>query len=336
MTFSTLAVDVGGTYMRSAMVDGDELVLPTKRNAPGFRFHHVPLADLQNMFLREMLKLVDSYTEKGFRVSRLAVGFPGPMKDGTVYGAPTLWGEMDVPYPLLPMLKKELGNKGITDIVTVNDVTAMGWSYLTDKNRTFCIITVSSGIGNKIFYGGQVLTGETAIGGEIGHWYCGDAYREFVCDCGKRGHLGAVSSGRGVEKIAEKLKPEFVDVSEIASLGRITTADIVEGIKKGDALALKTLKFSVAPLASAIGLINLAAGVHNFILVGGFALSGGEAYIATLRKSLERHRFHGHFTDGGDGINVALGVDNDFRALEGLGRMMKERDAAGASVITAA
>ena len=324
MTRTALAVDLGGTWMRSAIVENGELILPLKKEAPGFRFHNAPLAGLQDMFLREMSALVDTYREKGFMISRFAIGFPGPVKDGYVYSVPTLWGEMHNPYPLLSVLKSELGKKGITEVMAVNDVTAMGWSYLSNENRTFCIITVSSGIGNKIFHDGQVLKGDGATGGEIGHWYCGDAYGEFECDCGQKGHLGAVSSGRGAEKIAERLRTEFTGISQMASLERITTAHIVEGMKNGDALALRTLEVSVAPLAAAIDLINLATGVDKFIIVGGFALSIGEIYADALRKSLASLEFRGHFTEEGRGIGVMLGADGDHGALAGLGRMVTE------------
>jgi glucokinase len=323
MTGYTLAVDVGGTWLRSAVIDGGKLILPLKKEAPGFRFNSEPLGGLQELFLREMSSLVGSYAEKGFRISKLALAFPGPMKGGYVYGAATLWGEMSIPYPLLSELKTTLREKGVTEVFAVNDVTAMGWSYVTDENRTFCIITVSSGIGNKVFQNGQVLTGERAIGGEIGHWYCGDAYREFVCDCGGRGHLGGVSSGRGVEKIAEKLKERFTGISEMASLRQITATDIVEGLKKGDAFAQETLSISVVPLANAMSLINLATGVDRFIMVGGFALGCGDEYLRALTKSLDRQQFRGHFTENGDGIRLTLGADNDFQALTGLGRMVE-------------
>jgi predicted NBD/HSP70 family sugar kinase len=323
MTDHTLAVDVGGTWLRSAVIQGDKLILPLKKEAPGFRFHSMPLIGLQELFLGEISSLVESYAEKGFRISKVALAFPGPMKGGLVYSAPTLWGEMSVPYPLLSGLKKKLRDRGITEVFAVNDVTAMGWSYVTDKNRTFCIITVSSGIGNKIFLNGQVLTGERAIGGEIGHWYCGDVYRDFICDCGGRGHLGGVSSGRGIEKIAEKLKERFAGSSPIASLKQITATDIIDGLKKGDALAQEALSISVVPLANAISLINLATGVDRFIIAGGFALGCGDRYVKELNKSLEWQQFRGQFTENGAGIAVILGADNDFNALKGLARMME-------------
>ena len=331
MTGCTLAVDVGGTWMRSAIVDVTGLRLPLKKEAPGFRLNAVPLAELQDMFLGEMSALVDSYLREGFSVSRLALGFPGPVKDGYVYGAPTLWGKMSVPYPLLSGLKVRLGKKGVTELLVANDVTAAGRSYVTDENRTFCIITVSSGIGNKIFLNGRVLEGDLTIGGEIGHWYCGDAYSEFGCDCGGRGHLGAVSSGRGVERLAEKMKPDWAEISAVASLTHVTTSDIVQGLNRGDVFAHKTLNASVAPLASAINLINLATGVDNFIVVGGFALGCGEAYADALRRSMEGLQFSGHFTERSGGIRITLGNDNDFQALEGLGKMMEEDIAACAA-----
>ena len=82
MTGHTLAVDVGGTWMRSAVIGDGKLILPLKKEAPGFMFSSEPLAGLQELFLREMTSLVDSYSENGFRISKLALAFPGPMKDG--------------------------------------------------------------------------------------------------------------------------------------------------------------------------------------------------------------------------------------------------------------
>ncbi|MEM3852088.1 MAG: ROK family protein [Methanomassiliicoccales archaeon] len=326
MSCPVLAVDLGGTWMRSAIVENGRVTCPLKKGAPGFRLLGQQLTRLQRKFLDEMSALVDFYRAEGFNVSKFAIGFPGPIKDGYAYSAPTLWGNMRKPYPLLSELKKELGKKGIESIVIENDVTAIGYSYLTEDNRTFCIITVSSGIGNKIFYEGRVMRGDAAIGGEIGHWYCGDEYRDFICDCGQRGHLGAVSSGRGAEKIAERIKNNFKDISEIALLPEINTLHISTGLKKRDALALETLRIAVTPLAAAMNLINLATGVSKFVLVGGFALSCGEIYIESMKKTLDSLEFIGHFTDKKKRIDVSLGADNDNRALLGLGRIADESD----------
>ncbi|MBX8632205.1 MAG: ROK family protein [Thermoplasmata archaeon YP2-bin.285] len=312
-----LAVDAGGTWMRSAVVSGGRLFGAMKRDSPNFIRNRLPLEDLQEAFLDEIRTTVLHYRERHFRFSSIAIAFPGPVRGGSVYGAPTLWGPMNSPYPLIRRLRGRLGGTGIRQIAVINDMTAMGWRYVSRRMKDFCIITVSSGIGSKIFWNGEAMLGSSAMGGEIGHWFCGDRYGNLVCDCGERGHLGAVSSGRGIAKLAASMLQSGGGEAS-APEEQIESLDVIEGVLRGDRFWNNVLEESVKPLASAIRLIALSTGLSLFIVVGGFASSLGRAYTKALSNAVLDDKFMRTFNYSGRGIRIVIGESSDYQALRGL------------------
>ena len=52
---------------------------------------------------------------------------------------------------------------------TLNDLSAAGYAYVGRGCGDFCVVTVGSGIGNKVFVDGRPLVGPGGRGGEIGH-----------------------------------------------------------------------------------------------------------------------------------------------------------------------
>lgn len=92
-------------------------------------------------------------------------------------------------------------------VVMLNDLSAAAWHLAesTPLNR-FLVVTVSSGIGSKIFGRCHPLgvIDDLPYAGEIGHVVVDESSDTLVCDCGGRGHLGAIASGRGIERSARR------------------------------------------------------------------------------------------------------------------------------------
>ena len=68
------------------------------------------------------------------------------------------------------------------------------------------VVTISSGIGSKIFdrkHPSGVID-SPAWAGEIGHVIADESPDAPRCDCGGLGHLGAIASGRGIERAARR------------------------------------------------------------------------------------------------------------------------------------
>src|SRR6185312_8922728 len=114
---------------------------------------------------------------------------PGPIAPtGEILAAPTLWPGVPIePFTLGARLERAWPGLRVR---VLNDVTAVGLAYVAGGRESFCVVTVSSGIGHKVFLDGRPVTGPSGRGGEIGHVVVDPRPEAPECDCGGRGHLG--------------------------------------------------------------------------------------------------------------------------------------------------
>lgn len=282
----TLAFDIGGTTLRAAVHNGRHAPQKSLRVAtPGFET--MPDATPQDIYRALLTTMADAADEllDGVPPEAVGVAFPGPIDgDNRVVSAPTVWGPtVDTPFPLSHDLQ---GLWPGARCVVMNDVTAGGYRYVGRARRTFCIVTVSSGIGNKIFIDGQPVTGPHGRGGELGHLVVDARPDALRCDCGGRGHLGAISSGRGSLRAARALaqaEPDAFAASQAASAcghnpDALTNPMLVDAFRAGDPWTHDLIRQTAQPLARVLAQQHLALGLEDFIVVGGFALALGEAY----------------------------------------------------------
>lgn len=285
----TLVFDIGGTSVRAGAYDpvGDALVglavveaelARTWEGDPAERFVHLA-GILEDAAAR--IGLLPGLAE------RVVVAFPGPVAPGgVVVRAPTLWpGETFAPYPLEAYLRSRWHPR----VVVVNDVTAAGYAFVTEVRRDFCIVTVSSGVGHKIFVDGHPVVGRSGMGGEIGHVRAPGAFAHVPCDCGGAGHLGAVASGRGMTAAARRAALDDAAGFAASSLaaaggpaGGITADDLARAYRGGDAWAAGVVQACTAPLGWILATMHAAVGVEDFVIVGGFAEALGPAFLATV------------------------------------------------------
>ncbi|GGW63351.1 N-acetylmannosamine kinase [Streptomyces lucensis JCM 4490] len=324
-------LDVGGTTLRVGTYDPATGALSAVRRMPVDGMHRhpgTPVPALQRRVVDQIVREAGAHT--GGRPPRaLGVAFAGPISAaGLVLAAPTVWGLRGDPLPLGDLLTERTG----APAVVVNDLTAAAWRYAATEPGDFCLLTVSSGIGNKVFRGGEVLVDPDGHGGELGHWVCDPSPDAPLCDCGARGHLGAVASGRGV--LAATRRAALADAaafrgSRIAALceGRVERIDnraVAEAVRAGDPFATEVLRGTLTPLAQAITGVFTSIGVCRYILMGGFALAVGEPYRRLLVAELVRLGCFGLVPGDVDAM-VSLGVADDDHGLIGVGRLLAER-----------
>ncbi|MFF8593880.1 ROK family protein [Streptomyces sp. NPDC015220] len=324
-------LDVGGTTLRVGGYDPATGTLSGVRRVPVDGMHRdpgAPVPVLQRRVVDQIVREVGEHT--GGRAPRaLGVAFAGPITaGGLVLAAPTVWGRRGEPLPLGELLTGRTG----APAVVVNDLTAAAWRYAATEPGDFCLLTVSSGIGNKVFRGGEVLIDADGHGGELGHWVCDVSPDAPLCDCGGRGHLGAVASGRGVlaaTRRAALADPAGFRRSRLGALcsGRaeeIGNRAIARAVREGDAFATEVLRGTLARLAQAITAVFTSIGVCRYIVMGGFALAVGEPYRRLLVAELVRLGCFGLDAGQVDAM-VSLGVADDDHGLIGVGRLLAER-----------
>lgn len=247
----TVAVDVGGTQMRAALVRGDgeiifRRVLPTPRNAD------VPteLTDLISSVARHVVT-----GERG--ADRVVVGLPGQVdyRAGTLLWAPHLpesWpGQLSE-----DRLRQVVGLP--VQLANDADLAAVGEAYFgSGRNyRDVAYITISTGIGAGFVYGGRLLRGGRSLG-ELGHtiidWTAWQKHLPAT--------LEKLASGTGLTRMA-------ID----AGLGALTGERINQLVQHDDKDALQLWGHAVSAAAVGIANLSMAFSPEVVILGGGLGL----------------------------------------------------------------
>ncbi|MBO1334473.1 ROK family protein [Streptomyces sp. VRA16 Mangrove soil] len=324
-------LDVGGTTLRIAEYAPATGTLSRVRRVPvdGMaRDPDAPVAVLQERVVAQLVREIEAHASTGPAPRAVGVAFAGPITaGGLVLAAPTVWGRRGAPLPLGARLSERLG----VPVIVVNDLTAAAWRYAAGEDEPFCLLTVSSGIGNKVFRGGEILLDADGHGGELGHWTCDTSPDAPLCDCGGRGHLGAIASGRGVLAAARRAataEPSGFASSLLAgehgSPEALTNEALAAAIRADDPFATAVLRGTLTPLAQAIGSVFTSIGICRYIVMGGFALAVGERYRRLLVGELTRLGCFGLDAAAVDAM-VSLGVADDDHGLIGAGRLLARR-----------
>jgi glucokinase len=238
----------------------------------------------------------------------IVFSFPGPIEKGQIaLDAPTVFGNTNGRLPDLP---GELRRRTGREVHLLNDVSAAAWclSRKTTAGR-FMVVTVSSGIGSKVFdraHPSGVLD-DPPFAGEIGHYVVDPALGAPRCDCGGIGHLGAIASGRGVERTAQR---ERMDTS------LTNETHIVPAIRRGEEWALDILKQCSEPLVRTLLAVAMGVGLEKIFIIGGFAQSIGPAYVKLLNELFAANSRYHLVTNKVEHMVEVGGID-DESCLEG-------------------
>lgn len=280
-----LVYEIGGSTIRTALVDTSDLrvLFEARAATPNFHSHGARGFHALTAALEAALGDLAEQARRVGEPDLAVVGYPGPVSpQGIALSSPTLLGAaLDRPLNVEEIVGRATG---MDKILVMNDVTACGYRYVSEGNSDFCLINVGSGIGNKLFAGGQPLVGPGGRGGEFGHFTMDMRDDAPLCECGGRGHLSGISSGRGVERalrLAAVANPVKFGESalEASTQGRpIDTGTIATAFRAADPWTIEHVVASTRPLAHAMAGLHVATGVECFITVGGFALAMGPTY----------------------------------------------------------
>ena len=188
---AVLAVDIGGTKLASAVVDGTGLVLceatvPTAGEGPDGLF-------------ATLVGLIDRVRSAApLDAVAVGVGCGGPMTPGGGTVSPLNIGQWRG-FPLADRLREHTGLETFVD----NDAKALalgeGWVGAARGCRDYLAMVVSTGVGGGLVVDGRLLHGSSANAGHIGHVIVDPLGRR--CGCGARGCLEAEASGTAIAAI---------------------------------------------------------------------------------------------------------------------------------------
>ena len=279
-----VGVDVGGQTSKIGVVDarGDVLVQSVIRTDG-----HSDAADFVADLAAAIKELVVKANKVG-EIRGIGVGAPnGNYYTGEIAFAPNLEWAADEAVPFSRMLSEALGGIPVSLTNDANAAAVGEMTYGAAKGmKDFIMITLGTGVGSGIVINGQVVYGHDGFAGELGHT-CAVRHNGRQCNCGKTGCLEAYCSAIGVARTAR----EWLDMTDEPSLLRevekITSKDVYEAAKEGDALALRVFNFTGAMLGRSLADFIEFSAPEAIVLFGGLARSKEFIYEPTYKAMNE-------------------------------------------------
>lgn len=283
-----VAIDLGGTNLRVALIDGDRKVL--WRNSEPTR----PERGKDTVF-RAIVGMAKGAMEKakaqGLKPLGLGLGFPGVFaEDGVILGAPQLpdW----IGFAFLDALLAAVD----IPVAIENDANcaALGeyWVYGSELPDTFVFVTLGSGIGGGVILKGKLWRGYLGAAGEVGHIPV-EPNGPF-CGGGHQGCIEVFSSAVGLKNLIGCVLKEgaespflsyFKDKSSL-----LTPKEAFEWAQRGDQGARRLFErfgdFLGIAFASIVNVLNPQA-----IVIGGSIAQAWEFFVPSILPSLNRHTF---------------------------------------------
>ena len=271
-----IAVDIGGTFVRGALVDPDGTI--------AFRTEHPtdPSAGTKSI-----VGIVEDVIARDSDAPVVAVGIGAAGFIDAARGAVTFSPNFvyDDPY-----VADAVHARCNLPVVVENDANAAAWGEhaygaARGSNHVACL-TIGTGIGAGFIEDGRLVRGFSGAGAELGHMVMDPDGPQ--CGCGLRGCFEQLASGGAIGRMARKAVEEDPDSTILAFAGSveaITGEDVTKAAREYDETAREVLRRAGTSLG--IGLSNVVNLFDPEVLVlGGGAVSAGEPFLGPARDQL--------------------------------------------------
>lgn len=283
-----VGADIGGTHLRTALVDREGKILRQRKTATDIRHGSRQASDRLISACRELMGEASSH---GGRVAAVGLGVAGKIDrlKGKVIFSPNLPAMRDYP------LASELENALEIPVVMENDANVFGigegWAGSGRGVDNWIGLTLGTGVGGCLIFRGELWNGDDlGFVAETGHLVVDPAGPK--CACGLRGCLEAHSSGRALmEGVEEAVAAGVLTGGPLFDRFKARTLDaeaVYDAAKEGDPAAGKLFHRMGWGLGLAIAGLFTVLGISNAIIGGG--VSGGwDLFIEPLRKTLAEY-----------------------------------------------
>ena len=206
------------------------------------------------------------------KVKGIGVGAPnGNYYTGTIENAVNLsWGGTQT-IEFSKLLSEAMNG---LPVALTNDANAAAVGEMTygaaRGMKNFIMITLGTGVGSGIVINGDVVYGHDGFAGELGH-VAAVRNNGRTCNCGKTGCLETYASATGVARTAREWLELSNEPSVLRNLDNISSKDVYEAAKEGDALALKIFEFTGNILGRSFADFIAFSAPEAIVLFGGLA-----------------------------------------------------------------
>lgn len=284
----TIGIDLGGTNIKAALVDGGGRVLRQESCPTALPRPAEAICEDVVRLCKQLIGGADG------PVAGIGVGCPGTVdpETGVVLYANNLgWKQ----FPMGDFLAERLG----LPVIMGNDanVAAFGEAMAgcAKDAQSAVILTLGTGVGGGVVLDGRLLTGYTGGASELGHMMIEKDGEP--CTCGCRGCLESYASATALirhTKRAMAAHPES-RMNAIAKPEEVTGRTAFDAAAQGDAAARQVVEEYIQYLAVGIAsLINIF--FPEIIGLSGGVANQGEALLAPLRRAVEPMIYGHEFT----------------------------------------
>ncbi|MEC4574679.1 ROK family protein [Streptomyces virginiae] len=267
-----IALDVGGTGMKAALVAADGTLLHEARRATGRERGPDAVVETIQDFAAELL--ATGRERFGRAASAAGVAVPGIVDADhgiAVYAANLGWRDV----PLRALLTARLGGIPVAlghDVRTGGLAEGrIGAGRGADR---FLFVPLGTGIAGAIGIAGRIEAGAHGYAGEIGHIVVRPGGPD--CGCGQRGCLETLASAAAVSRAWAAASGDPA----------ADAADCAKAVESGDARARGVWLAAVEALADGLVTAITLLDPRTLIIGGGLA-EAGETLFTPLRKAVE-------------------------------------------------
>ena len=316
-----LGIDLGGTNIKSGVVDDNGRVLSTISVATQADLG--PQVGLDN--LAEAGNRAVQASGLGWdQIAGVGLGSPGTMdlNAGMLLEPPNLpgWDNLPIRQLLSERLKKP------TVLQNDGNAAAFGeyWTGAGKDVHSLVMFTLGTGIGCGIVIDGLILEGRHSHGAECGHIII-QMQNGRQCSCGAFGHLEAYASATALVKRAQEQLAVETESSRLRDLDpeKLSSRAISEAAAIGDTLARRLMRETAHFLA--VGAVTLMHTIDpDLVLFGGGMINAGPSLLEDIRHDIRELAFP--IPAAGTRIAFAqLGEDAGFVGAAGWARKVLSR-----------
>ncbi len=271
-----LAMDLGGTKVEAALVDGAGTVLaPSRFRAPTGKS---ATSDDLALAVDEVVALALAALPAGAELLGVGVGSAGPINEAEGRVSPLnleVWRE----YPLRDQVVASVADVPVTLRMDGICITlAEHWIGAARGYDNVMGMIVSTGIGGGLILHGNTVSGPTGNAGHIGHVEVA-GFTE-PCLCGGIGCVEAVASG-----------PHTVEWAQIQGWQGTTGEQLGASYREGDEIAIAAIERSGRAIGRAIASATALVDLELVAIGGGFSHVTPDLFTHMRTAVAERRSF---------------------------------------------
>ena len=282
-----IGIDIGTTHIDGILTNLKSEVIKNIRIPTNNNLEVESIVEKTKMIIEELESIEIAKNNKIYGIGIAAAGLINKDNGVIEYSPDFHWKNVD----LVEILQQFTDLPIILD--NVSRVMALGelWYGIGNRYKNFAVVNVGYGIGAGIILNGKLFYGSKGYAGEFGHITI-DKDSLLVCECGDKGCLEALASGRAIAKrarmgIKSNINSKLVEMVEDKDYSKISAKMVADAARDGDLYSLNIIHKVGEDLGLGIkNLINLFN--PEAIVIGGGVSQAGKLLFNKIKETLQR------------------------------------------------